>query len=139
MNCSASQNYFLKHVLKPIHINTMIKTILKLEGLAMFLLCLYFYHRINGSWVMFFTLLLLPDISMIGYLKNERIGAMLYNLFHNYVIALLALAFGLWQNNTTILSLGIILAAHISVDRFFEFGLKYPTGFKHTHLHKDAD
>ena len=59
----------------------MAKRILHLEGLAVFVFCLYFYWLNDLSWLLFFLLLLTPDLSMVGYVFNNEFGARLYNLF----------------------------------------------------------
>lgn len=114
----------------------MIKTLLKFEALAIFLTCLYFYRQLNASWLFFVLLWLLPDISMIGYLRNGRIGAFIYNFAHNYILGLLIIFLGLSQDNNFVASLGVILISHIGLDRFLGYGLKYPSGFKDTHIQK---
>jgi hypothetical protein len=35
-----------------------------------------------------------------------------------------------------VLALALILFAHIGIDRWLGFGLKYPSGFKDTHLQR---
>ncbi|MEK7570198.1 MAG: DUF4260 domain-containing protein [Patescibacteria group bacterium] len=112
------------------------KLILKLEGLAILVTAIYMYHLSGASWVLFALLILVPDISMIGYLKDTKLGAITYNLMHNYVLAIILLMAGVVMKNVTLVSLGLILAAHIGMDRFLGFGLKYPTNFKDTHLQK---
>ena len=114
----------------------MIKTIFRFEGLMLFLLCLFFYNQLHASWLIFFVLWLLPDLSAVGYLKNSRIGAATYNLIHNYILAGLIIFIGFWLKNNFIISLGIILASHVSLDRFCGYGLKFPSGFKDTHMQK---
>ncbi len=114
----------------------MIKTILKFEGLAVFLVCIYFYNRLDASWLLFVLLWLLPDISMVGYFKDKKIGAIMYNAVHNYILAWLIIFLGLWQSDNFIISLGVILASHIGLDRFLGYGLKYASGFKDTHVQK---
>jgi len=115
----------------------MVKNILRLEGLFFFLTALYFYQLLHGDWILFIILLFTPDISMIGYLKDKKTGAILYNLVHNYILALLIIAIGLFiVENNTISLIGLILFAHVSIDRFFGYGLKYSTNFKDTHSQK---
>ena len=114
----------------------MIKHLLKLEGLIVFLTSLYFYSILNASWLLFILLWLVPDISMVGYLKDKKIGVIVYNLAHTYVLALAVIFFGLWQGDNFIASLDVILASHIELDRFLGFGLKYSSGFKDTHIQK---
>jgi len=115
----------------------MVKNILRLEGLFLFLTALYFYQLLQGDWILFIVLLFIPDISMIGYLKDKKIGAILYNLIHNYILALFIIAIGFFIiKNNTISLFGLILFAHISIDRLFGYGLKYSTNFKDTHAQK---
>lgn len=114
----------------------MIKIILKLEGLAIFISSVYFFHLSDGTWMWFVVLFLAPDLSMIGYLKNKRVGAILYNLAHNFFTAFIMIAFALTINNEVILHLGIILLAHVGIDRFFGYGLKDQEDFKKTHMQK---
>lgn len=110
---------------------------LQLESIFFFLVAVLFYNQVSGNWLLFVLLLLVPDISMVGYLKNPKTGALLYNLVHNYILALTLaiIGFTLLQNNF-LTQIGIILFAHVSMDRALGFGLKEPTNFKHTHLGK---
>ena len=109
----------------------------RLEGLVFFLLAVLIYYHNQGNWMLFFLLFLAPDISMIGYLKNNKLGAFIYNLGHNYVLAVSIIIIGAFLvENEFVTQLGYILFAHVAFDRFFGFGLKYPSGFKDTHLQK---
>lgn len=56
------------------------------------------------------------------------------HLFHNYALPAVLVAFAIVMVEATPLALGLIWAAHIGMDRMIGFGLKYPTGFRHTHL-----
>lgn len=114
----------------------MVKQVLRLEGLAVLVAAVYFYSQIDASWVMFAVLLLAPDISMIGYLKDPKLGAFTYNLVHNYILVTILILGGLIFDSRLATSLGLILMAHIGADRLLGFGLKYPTAFKETHLQK---
>lgn len=107
-----------------------------IEGLAVFSLSLYFYGYSQFSWVLFLFLLLVPDISMLGYLINNKIGARLYNFIHTYTIAIIVIFWGLLLSYQTILAIGLIWSAHIGMDRMIGYGLKYPTEFKDTHLNR---
>lgn len=112
------------------------KIILHVEGFAVLALCLYFYGFSQFSWMLFIVLLFSPDLFMIGYLFNNKFGAMLYNVFHTYVFSIGLVLCGLLLSNDTLLAIGIIWTAHIGMDRMFGFGLKYPTEFKDTHLNR---
>lgn len=115
----------------------MIKTILRLEDLTILIASIYFYHKINGNWLLFILLVFLVDISMVGYLGNKKAGAISYNFVHNYVLGIVVTFAGILLNNSLILGIGLILIAHVAMDRgLIGMGLKYPTSFKYTHLHK---
>ncbi|GCE49909.1 uncharacterized protein DUF4260 [Thermosporothrix hazakensis] len=110
--------------------------VLRLEGITVFLLALLFYGMRGGNWLLFLLLLFVPDLSMLGYLAGARVGAIIYNLIHAYVLPLALLAFGLIGNNTLLALLALIWLAHIGLDRVLGYGLKYPTFFKDTHLNR---
>lgn len=110
------------------------RQLLQLEGLAVFSLSLYFYWINDFSWLFFFLIILVPDLSAIGYLMNHKSGALLYNIFHTYLLSLLIIFLGGFLSIPTLLAIGIIWTAHIGIDRAFGFGLKYPTSFQENHL-----
>lgn len=112
----------------------MTKVLLHLEGFAVLLFSLYFYSYFQYSWVLFFLLLLAPDVSMIGYLFNNRAGAIIYNFVHTYSLAIFIIICGMIFSSHTLLTIGIILSSHIGMDRMLGYGLKYSTNFKDTHL-----
>lgn len=112
------------------------KILLHVEGLAVLVLSLYFYWDSQFSWVLFLILLFAPDISMLGYVINNRIGARIYNIFHTYTIAIIIIFVGLLFENETALAIGLIWSSHIGMDRMIGYGLKYPTDFKDTHLNR---
>lgn len=85
---------------------------------------------------MFLILLLAPDLSAFGYLKNVKIGSVLYNLFHTYTIPAVIMIFSLLLHNSIALMISLIWIAHIGMDRMLGYGLKYPTKFKDTHLNR---
>jgi hypothetical protein len=107
---------------------------LQYEEATLFLLGLYFFQITDFSWWWFPLLLFTPDIGMLGYLVNTKIGAAVYNTFHHRGIAIVLLITGYTIPNEWVLLTGIILFAHASLDRVFGYGLKYPDDFKHTHL-----
>lgn len=110
------------------------KSILKLEELALFLASVYVLYYFNASWWLYLLILLGPDISMLGYLAGNKIGAWSYNLFHHKGIALVLIAIGLLMNYDALVTSGVILIGHASLDRVAGYGLKYESGFKFTHL-----
>jgi hypothetical protein len=112
----------------------MVSIWLRLEGAILLLVSVFMYYRYGQSWILFMLLLFVPDLSMLGYLKDNSWGARIYNLFHIYLFPALCLLFGLWLDNVLLRSIAIIWFAHIGLDRLLGYGLKLPTGFKDTHL-----
>lgn len=110
------------------------RNLLKLEETGIFLLTVYLFSTLDFAWWWFPTLLLVPDIGMIGYLINSKIGALLYNLFHHRLVAACVGMYGLAFENTYWILAGVILFAHISFDRIMGYGLKFNDSFNHTHL-----
>lgn len=51
------------------------KNLIRLEELAQFLLCIWFMDQAHAPWWCYILLALGPDIGMLGYLVNTRIGA----------------------------------------------------------------
>jgi hypothetical protein len=107
---------------------------LRIEGAAAFVAGLALYAWLGGSWLLVLPLLLLPDVSMVGYLRDPRLGAMTYNVAHNWAIGLIVLGIGLATSTVPISILGAILIAHVGMDRAAGYGLKLPTSFQETHL-----
>jgi hypothetical protein len=114
----------------------MVKLFLRLEGLAVLLAAIYIYMLMEGNWLYFILFILVPDISMIGYIGNKKIGAFVYNMFHNLTLPLLLIVLGFFFDMELLAFAGVILLAHVGFDRLFGFGLKYESGFKDTHLQK---
>ncbi|EHQ26720.1 DUF4260 domain-containing protein [Mucilaginibacter paludis] len=109
---------------------------LKFEEVAITGVAIYFLtrHSLGFSFWVWIPLFLMPDLSMLGYLFNNRVGALTYNLFHHRGLALLLSAAGFLLHQEIMISLGILLFAHSSFDRMFGYGLKYNDSFNHTSL-----
>jgi hypothetical protein len=107
---------------------------LRLEGAAVFVAGLAAYGWLGGPWLLVIPLLLLPDVSAIGYLRDPRVGAFTYNLVHNWAFGLGLLGIGLATGSTPIEILGAVAIAHTGMDRAVGYGLKLPTSFQDTHL-----
>ncbi len=108
--------------------------ILRAEALAIFVAGVLAYLQLNGHPLWLLPLLLLPDVSMVGYLGGPRLGAITYNLGHNLVLGLALVGIG-WLAALAPLALaGAIAIAHVGMDRSLGYGLKLPTDFKDTHL-----
>jgi hypothetical protein len=109
---------------------------LQLEGLAALTAATAFYHSLHFHWWAFAALFFAPDLFMLGYLVNRRIGALTYNLGHTYTVPMLLLGAGWLLEATTACAVGLIWCAHIGFDRMLGYGLKCDSGFKDTHLQK---
>ncbi|WP_428656998.1 DUF4260 domain-containing protein [Runella sp.] len=110
------------------------KSLLTLEDIGEFVLAVFLFSRLEFAWWWFPALLLLPDLSMIGYAINTRIGAYLYNFVHHKALGISIAAVGFYFAQPAVMLTGIILFAHSAMDRIFGYGLKYTDSFKHTHL-----
>ena len=108
--------------------------LLRLEGLCYAVAALLVYWHFGYSWVLFALLILIPDLSMLGYLAGPRVGAICYNTMHATPLVWMLVGFGYFSSNTIVVTVALIWFAHIGIDRVFGYGLKYVTGFKDTHL-----
>jgi uncharacterized protein DUF4260 len=108
--------------------------LLRVEGGVLLLAALVIYGQTGGNWWLFALLLLAPDLSMLGYRAGNATGAAVYNLAHTEVFPALLSAAGLLAGQPVLLSLALIWFAHIGMDRVLGYGLKFPGGFKQTHL-----
>lgn len=115
------------HLLSP-------RVLLHLEGAAILLASIVLYALRGGNWWLFGLLLLAPDLSALGYLAGNKVGAYCYNLVHTYLLPGVLAAYGLFGSKELALLLALIWFAHIGMDRALGFGLKYTTEFKDTHL-----
>jgi hypothetical protein len=108
--------------------------LLRIEGAFDLTLSLIFFQAIHGNWLLFVLLLLAPDLAMLGYLRGARVGTVCYNLVHTLAVPFLTIAYAYLTKSLWLLPYALIWTAHIGLDRMLGFGLKYPTGFRDTHL-----
>jgi hypothetical protein len=108
--------------------------LLRLEGLAVFLLALVIYWQQSFGWTLFWSTVLLPDLALLGYLVNVAVGATAYNVTHSELLPGALAVFAIVTGNELFSALALIWFVHIGVDRMLGYGLKYPEGFKVTHL-----
>ena len=106
----------------------------RLEGLALLVLAVVLFAWSDFNWWWFALLLLAPDLSMVGYLKDAKLGAAIYNLGHWLVGPIALLAVGIPAGRDALTAAGSIWLAHIGMDRALGYGLKLEDGFTHTHL-----
>ena len=110
--------------------------LLHAEGFSVLTITFAAYHELHGNWLLFFLLFLWPDLLMLGYLLNARVGAWCYNLAHTEVLPLFLGACAVFEMWPRALLFAIIWMAHLGFDRMLGYGLKYPTFFKDTHLQR---
>lgn len=112
-----------------------LKGMLRLEAATILTLSSLAYFQYTPDWKMFALLFLLPDLALLGYLVNNKTGAVLYNLTHSLIGPALCLGIS-WiiANSEMGITIGLIWTAHVGFDRTLGYGLKYSSGFKHTHL-----
>ncbi len=108
--------------------------LLRLEGCAVFVLALAVYWQQSFSWPLFWSTLLLPDLAMLGYLVNARFGTRAYNITHSKFLPGVLAVVAITTGNTLFMALALTWFVHIGVDRLLGYGLKYPEGFRITHL-----
>ncbi len=111
-----------------------LRTLLRLEGLALFVGMTLLYWVWDGSWWVYAVLFLAPDLSFLAYLFGPRFGAMLYNAAHTYMVPMALMTLGFATAEPLVLSVAMIWLAHIGFDRALGYGLKYGAGFGFTHL-----
>jgi Domain of unknown function (DUF4260) len=110
--------------------------LLRIEGLAVGAAAIVLYFDGDHPWWLLVVLILAPDLAMLGYVAGPRVGATAYDLAHTYAAPVALGAIGVFADVDTCIALALIWATHIGVDRLLGYGLKYPTGFKDTHLQR---
>jgi hypothetical protein len=111
-----------------------LRTLLRLEGLALFAGMTLLYVVWDGSWWVYAVLFLAPDLSFAAYLAGPRAGAIVYNAAHSYLAPMALMTTGFAIGQPLVLSIAMIWLAHIGFDRALGYGLKYAAGFGFTHL-----
>ncbi len=110
------------------------KKVLQLEELGMFLLSIYLFSRLPFAWWWYPALILVPDVSMVGYAFGNKAGAISYNVVHHKALAIAVYIAGIQFQSEWLQLTGLILFGHSSMDRLMGYGLKTFKGFKSTHL-----
>ena len=112
------------------------RSLLHLEGLAVLAGSVALYFDSGYDWLLLVVLFLAPDLSMVGYIGGPRLGALTYDVVHTYALPVALGVGGVLAGADTAIQLTLIWLAHIGLDRLLGYGLKYPTGFKDTHLQR---
>ena len=110
--------------------------LVRTEGGAVAFAAIVLYFHLDYSWLLLVVLVLAPDLSMLGYLAGPTIGAATYDAAHTYAFPVVLATLGVLTDADVAVQVGLIWLTHIGVDRAIGYGLKYPTGFKDTHLQR---
>jgi len=112
------------------------RLLLHAEGAAVAAAAIALYFHLGYPWWLLVALILVPDLSMLGYLAGPAVGSAAYDAAHTYVLPVALATLGAIVDAETAVSVGLIWLAHIGIDRALGYGLKYPSGFKDTHLQR---
>jgi len=112
------------------------RLLLHAEGIAVAAAAIALYFHADYPWWLLIVLVLAPDLSMVAYLAGTRIGAVAYDAVHTYALPVVMAASGWIADAELAVQIGLIWITHIAIDRALGYGLKYPTGFKDTHLQR---
>lgn len=112
------------------------KSSLRIEEFCMLLLGTFLFSKLSIDWWWFLILFLTPDIGMLGYLKDSKLGAITYNLLHHKGIAIILYLTGIILKNEILQFIGLLIFSHASFDRMLGYGLKFKDNFNNTHLGK---
>lgn len=112
------------------------RRLLRLEGAAVFLFATAAFVMSGGAPWLYVVVVVIPDLSMAGYVVNDTVGARLYNTVHTFLGPLLLAVTGLVLGRTVMVQIALPWIAHIGIDRALRHGLKYDTAFKDTHMQR---
>ncbi|WBU62950.1 DUF4260 domain-containing protein [Paracoccus aerodenitrificans] len=106
------------------------------EGAVIFLAGIWVCNALGlqMAWWWLMALFFAPDLAFAAYLAGPRIGAVAYNVVHNYGFGLVLLMLGSVSGNTMLIALGALWFGHSGFDRMLGYGLKSQSGFTETHL-----
>lgn len=112
------------------------RVLLHVEGLVVATAAVVLYLWADFPWWLLVALALAPDLSMVAYLAGQRVGAAVYDAAHTYAIPVVVATAGVLGEADAVTQVGLIWLMHIGIDRALGYGLKYPSGFKDTHLQR---
>jgi hypothetical protein len=112
------------------------RLLLHVEGVALLVAAVTLYFHAGYGWLLFAVLILAPDLSFAGYALGTRVGAASYNTLHTTTLPIALGAVGVLADSSTATAVALIWLSHIGGDRMLGYGLKYPSGFKDTHLQR---
>lgn len=111
-----------------------VSLLLKLEALGVVAASFTGFAYLGLSWWWFAALILVPDLSAIGYAGGARLGAWCYDLAHTYVGPAILGVVGYLTHDPLTMAIATVWFSHIGVDRLIGYGLKFAGNPKDTHL-----
>lgn len=112
------------------------RLLLHVEGAVAAAAAVILYFWADHPWWLLVVLALAPDLAMVAYAAGPRVGAAAYDLVHTYALPVVLGVVGVVANAVAAVAVALIWVTHIGVDRAIGYGLKYPSGFKDTHLQR---
>ena len=106
----------------------------RIEAAALLAAAIVAYGLLGFSWSVFALCFFLPDLAILFYLKNPRVGGAAYNLSHFFLWPILVGAFGVLGDSLPAQQAALVWGAHIAFDRALGWGLKYEQSFCHTDM-----
>lgn len=104
------------------------------ENLAIAATVVVVFVRLHFSWWWLPVFFMAFDLSAAGYLVDNRVGGVCYNLAHAYIGPAVLLLSYVVSATRWCAFVGLLWAFHIAVDRVLGYGLKFASSFQHTHL-----
>jgi hypothetical protein len=106
----------------------------RIEATAILAAVVASYAHLELSFGVFASCFFLPDLSILFYLANPRVGGAAYNLAHCFLWPVAIGAVGVLAASPLAQQLALIWAAHIAFDRAIGWGLKLEQSFCHTDM-----
>lgn len=108
----------------------------QIEGGLVFLALIAAVWALGAPWAWWVSVLIFfaPDLSFAAYGLGAKIGASAYNVVHIYGLGLAMAVVGLAVASPGLIAAGLLLSAHVGMDRMLGYGLKEESGFKDTHM-----
>lgn len=100
------------------------KTLIRLEELTLLVLSFYLFLALDYAWWWFPLLFFVPDVSMISYLINSKVGTATYNFIHHKALAILLYLFSSFTQLPLLQLAGLVMFGHSSMDRALGFDLQ---------------
>ncbi|MEO9230429.1 MAG: DUF4260 domain-containing protein [Devosia sp.] len=115
-----------------------VSVLLRLEALTVLAAGLAAFAYLEISWWWFAALILVPDLSAIGYAGGSKLGAWCYDLVHTYVGPAALVVIGYLIHDAMVMAVAAVWFSHIGFDRLIGYGLKFAGNPRDRHLSRVA-